>query len=82
MVYFIKFFSKRLDLYLVGKDDEYDLNYLKEEFVSKNQQVKGKIKSLKIEGREVLRIIDTKSDSKKITCLSFFEDNNVFTSSY
>jgi len=36
MVYFIKFFSKRLDLYLVGKDDEYDLNYLKEEFVSKN----------------------------------------------
>lgn len=64
--YLIIFFSTRLNLYLLGKDDEYDLTYLKD--ASKNLQVKGIIKSLKIEGREVMRIIDAKSDSKKISC--------------
>ena len=37
----------------------------------------GLIKSLIIDGKEVLRIFDTKSDPKQITCFTFLEDNKI-----
>ena len=39
--------------------------------------IDGQIKSLVIDGKELLRIFDTKSHSKKITCFTFTEDDNI-----
>ena len=42
----------------------------------------GLIKSLIIDGKEVLRIFDTKSDPKQITCFTFLEDNKIIKNCY
>ncbi len=39
----------------------------------------GVIKNIKIEGKEVLRILDIYSDDKKITCHTFLENDSKFT---
>lgn len=42
----------------------------------------GKLKTFLIEDKEVLRIFDTKSDPKKLTCFTFLEGNKLIKSFY